>query len=113
MLRHLSRAEGYDVRPAGSGDLSSGVISLVQQERPALVFVAVLLPGGVARARYLCRRLHARFPTTRIVAGCWGCPRDPGKCRKLLLSAGADRVVTTLREARSQLARLTRLQETT
>ena len=46
--------------------------------------------------------------TLRIVVGWWGGSRDPKKTRKLLLSAGADRIVTTLREACSQLARLTR-----
>jgi len=117
MLRQLGRAEGHDVRLTGSGELSSGMVALVQQERPALVFVAALAPGGLAQARYLCRRLHSQFPTLRIVVGRWGLRRDPRKSRKLLLAAGADRVVTTLREARSQLTRLTRnpvrLQETT
>jgi hypothetical protein len=117
MLRHLSLAEGHDVRITGSGDLSSGVISLVQQERPVLVFVATLAPGGLAQTRYLCRRLHSQFPTLRILAGRWGHRRGPKKSRKLLLSAGADRVVTTLREARSRLAQLARtparLQEAT
>jgi predicted PurR-regulated permease PerM len=108
MLRHLGRADGHEVRLAGSGDQSSGMISLVQQERPALVFIAALAPGGLAQARYLCQRLHSEFPTLRIVVGRWGYRRDPKKSRKLLLHAGADRVVTTLREARRQLTRLTR-----
>jgi predicted PurR-regulated permease PerM len=109
MLRHLSRLDGRDLRLAGGGDPSSGMLSLVQQEHPALVFIAALAPGGLAQARYLCRRLHAQLPSLRIVVGCWGHPRDPKKARKLLLAAGADRVVTTLREARGQLARLTRV----
>jgi predicted PurR-regulated permease PerM len=117
MLRHLARAEGHDVRVTGSGDLSSGLVAVVHQERPALVFVAALAPGGLAHARYLCRRLHSQFPTLPIVVGRWGLRRDPRKSRKLLLAAGADRVVTTLRAARSQLTRLrrgpVRLQETT
>jgi hypothetical protein len=117
MLRQLCRVQGHDVRLQASGDLSSGMITLVQQERPELVFVSALAPGGLAQARYLCQRLHSQFPTLRIVVGRWGHRRDPRKSRKLLLHAGADRVVTTIREARSQLTRLTRnpvrLQETT
>jgi predicted PurR-regulated permease PerM len=117
MFRYLSQAEGHDVRLAGGGDLSFGMASLVQQERPSVVIVAALAPGGLAQARYLCQRLHAQSPTLRIVVGRWGHRRDPKKSRKLLLSAGADRVVTTLREARRQLAQLSRaparLQEAT
>lgn len=93
------------------------MISLVQQEHPALVCIAALAPGGLAQARYLCRRLHSQFPTLRIMVGRWGQRRDPKKSRKLLLCAGADRVATTLREARGQLTRLgrtpVRLRETT
>jgi hypothetical protein len=108
MLRHLCRAEGQDVRLHGSGDQSSGMIALVQQERPGLVFVSALAPGGLAQARYLCRRLRSQFPTLRIVVGRWGPRRGPRKSRKLLLHAGADRVVTTIGEARGQLMRLAR-----
>jgi predicted PurR-regulated permease PerM len=107
MLRHLFRAEGHDIQLVGGADLSSAMSPLVQQQRPALVFVAVLAPGGLAQARYLCRRLHVEAPALRIVVGCWGHRRDPKTARKLL-SAGAKRVVTTLREARGELARRTR-----
>jgi hypothetical protein len=107
MLRQLCRAQGHDLRLDGSGDPSSGMIALVQQERPDLVFVSALAPGGLAQTRYLCQRLRAQFPTLRIVVGRWGYRRDPRKSRKLLLRAGADRVVTTIREARGQVARLT------
>lgn len=106
MLRDLSRANGQDIRLI-VGDLSSGVVSLVQQERPAVVFIAALAPGGLAQARYLCQRLRSQFPELRIVVGRWGRRRDPGRDREALLAAGADRVVTTLREARAQLAQLT------
>jgi hypothetical protein len=108
MLRHLSRAEGHNVRISGRGDLSSGMISLVQQEHPRLVFLAALAPGGLPQARYLCHRLHSQFPTLQIVVGRLGQRGDPKKSRQLLLDAGADRVVTTLWEARSQLTRFTR-----
>jgi hypothetical protein len=62
-------------------------------------------------------RSHSQIPTLRIVVGRWGHRRDPKKTKRLLLQAGVYRVVTTLREARTQLTRLTRtavgLQETT
>jgi hypothetical protein len=117
MLRQLGGAEGQDVRLPDGGDLSAGMIALVQQERPDLVFVSALAPGGLAQARYLCRRLHSQCPTLRIVVGRWGQRRDPRKSRKLLVRAGADRVVATVREGRRQLTRPSRspfrLQETT
>src|SRR5262249_41444810 len=107
MLRHLCRSGGHEVRLAGIGDLSPGMLALVQQERPAVVVIGVLAPGELAQAHYLCQRLRSQFHSVRIVVGCWGHRRNPKKSCKRLLSAGADRVVTTLREARSQLAKLT------
>src|SRR5439155_13826553 len=103
MLRPLLQATGYDVKLAVSASPSSGMVALVQQEHPALVFIAALAPSGLTQARYLCRRLRAGFPSLQIVVGRWGRRRDPKKARQHLLAAGADRVVATLAEARSQL----------
>jgi predicted PurR-regulated permease PerM len=108
MLRPLLRAAGYDVKLAGATAPSSGMVALVQQERPALVFIAALAPSGLTQARYLCRRLRAGFPSLQIVVGRWGRRRDPTRARQALLAAGADRVVATLAEARRQLAPLSR-----
>src|SRR5262249_24108183 len=38
------------------------VVEQVAQERPALVLVGLVPPGGGARARHLCKRLRARHP---------------------------------------------------
>jgi predicted PurR-regulated permease PerM len=107
LFRLLARAGGYDVHTVGGGP-SAGVAALVQRERPAAVVVAALAPGGLTQARYLCRRLRSQFPGLRIVVGRWGRRRGPGRAGKALLAAGADRVVTTLREAGGQVADLAR-----
>jgi hypothetical protein len=70
------------------------------------VVVAAVGPGDLTEARYLCRRLRSRHPGVKVVVGRWGRGRDSEKARARLLSAGADRVATTLREARAELIRL-------
>jgi predicted PurR-regulated permease PerM/CheY-like chemotaxis protein len=107
MLRDLCRSGGHEVRLAGVGDQSPGMLALVQQGRPAVVVIGMLAPGELAQAHYLCQRLRSQFHSVRIVVGCWGHRRKPKKSCKRLLAAGADRVVTTLREARAHLAKLT------
>jgi hypothetical protein len=107
MLRHLCRSGGDEVRLAGIEDLSPGMLALVLQERPAVVVIGVLAPGELTQAHYLCQRLRSQFHSLRIVVGCWGHRRTPKKSCKYLLSAGADRVVTTIREARSYLVKIT------
>src|SRR5205814_1337998 len=106
LLRHLARAAGHDLLTAGGGP-SPGMVALVQQGRAAAVLVASVAPGGLTETRYLSRRLRGQFPGLRIVVGRWGRRRVGKKTHKLLLAAGADRVVSTLREARRQLAQFT------
>jgi hypothetical protein len=68
--------------------------------------VAAVGPGGLTEARYICRRLREQYPGVKIVVGRWGRGKDSKKARGLLLSAGADRVDTTLREAQVHLGGL-------
>ena len=104
MLRDLvaSTPCGMQVTPAGM--LAAEIVTLVAEQRPRVVCIGFVPPGGVARARYLCKRLRARFPDLRIVVGRWGPTPGLDEVRPLLLRDGADVVVTTLLETRDQLA---------
>jgi hypothetical protein len=101
MLRCLLRPDGTEIRDLDAGADRAGV--------PPVVLIAALGPGGLTEAGYLCRRLRAQHPEAKIVVGRWGQGRDPKKARARLLTAGADRVAATLREAHSHLLRLTPL----
>jgi hypothetical protein len=83
-----------------------GMRGLIQDAAPAAILVAAVGPGGLTEARYLCLRLRDEHPGVKLIVGRWGQGKDPRKARTLLLSAGADRVPATLREARAYLARL-------
>jgi predicted PurR-regulated permease PerM len=101
MLRALVRRAGTGVR-VGAVMPTRGVGGPV----PAAVLVAAVGPGGLTEAQFLCRRLRNQHPGVKIVVGRWGQGVNPKKARALLLSAGADRVAATLREAQAHLARL-------
>lgn len=73
-------------------------------ESPAVVCIGAIPPGGLAQARYLCKRLRASFPHLKIVVLRWGLPENATQRREELLAAGADLVATTLLETRAQLA---------
>ncbi|HEV3255433.1 MAG TPA: AI-2E family transporter [Gemmataceae bacterium] len=103
MFGHLLAPSGCQVEVLSAQMLTGEVVSRVQKERPAIVCIAALPPGGLAQTRYLCKRLRAQFPGLRIVVGRWGLSEHSDRVREQLLSAGADQVVTTLIEARSQL----------
>jgi len=103
MLRHLTLGSSLGI---GIADRGARVAAGLQETAPAAVLIAVVGPGGLTEASYLCRRLRSQQRGLTIVVGCLGRGKDPKKARDLLASAGADRVVATLREARAYLARL-------
>jgi len=63
-------------------------------------------PAGLARARYLCKRLRTRFPDLRIVVESWTSDSDEPDHTAVLRAAGADSVHTSLLETRDDLWRL-------
>jgi hypothetical protein len=75
----------------------------VAERSPALVFIAVLPPGGLVQARYLCKRLRRRFADLSIVVGYWGEVRDFDKLFRQVRSAGGHYLATSLLQARSQI----------
>jgi predicted PurR-regulated permease PerM len=103
MLRHLTRGGSPEVEIAEGG---ARVVAGLQETAPTAVLIAAVGPGGLTEASYLCRRLRSQQRGLTIIVGYWGRGKDPKKARDLLTSAGADRVVTTLREAQACVARL-------
>jgi hypothetical protein len=81
-------------------------LAFVQQERPAVVCVGALAPGGLATTRYLTKRLRARFPDLPVVVGRWGAGRSLEIWRDQLSTVGAEFVVGTLEEARAAIIQI-------
>jgi hypothetical protein len=81
--------------------LTGEQVAEAEEQRPAVICVASLPPGGLAHARYLCKRLRDRFPGVRLVVGRWGLRGHVEKNIEQLRAAGADQVATTLLETRT------------
>jgi len=103
MLRKLLDPEKWTMKLAGVELLATELVGLVMELRPAVVCIGSLPPGGLAHTRYLCKRLRARFPNLKILAGRWGLRRGLEENRDQLLEAGADEVANTLLETRRHL----------
>jgi predicted PurR-regulated permease PerM len=105
LFEHLAAAAGGKMVLTGSKATAAEVVQRVADERPCLVLIATMPPRTTAQARYLCKRLRARFPSLPVVVGCWGGPEDPALVEQLR-AAGASQVATTLRESGRQVAPL-------
>jgi hypothetical protein len=106
MLQQLLDPTAWEVEVTAVETLTSELIAQVAEKSPSLVCIGALPPGGLAHTRYLCKRLRARFPKIKIIAGRWGLKGNLETNQHQLQEAGADAMVTTLLETRSQLSSL-------
>lgn len=110
MLRQLVDPRRFLWIGARSAHMASDVLDLVDNERPAILCIGALPPGGLAQTRYLCKRLRTRFPSLKIIVGRWGLGDEAmAKNQEQLAAAGADRVASTLAETLVQLHQLSML----
>jgi hypothetical protein len=103
MLRQLVDPAKWVVEVAAVETLTADLVAQVAEQAPALVCIGALPPGGLAHARYLCKKLRVRFPEVKIIVGRWGLTGGVEANREQLQDAGADLTATTMLETRSQL----------
>lgn len=105
-LAMLGRLCGQDARVevVSSKTLSSEIEARVARDRPALVVIAVVPPGGITQALYLCRTLRARFPELGLVVGYYGAVRDFDRLLLRFRKAGASYVTTSLQQSAGRVA---------
>ena len=106
MLASLLKPDGCDMEVVSTRSLPTEIETRIEQQAPALVFIAVLPPGGLVQARYLCRRLGRRFRDVPILVGYWGQVSDFDKLLRQVRSAGGNYLATSLLQARSQIIAL-------
>jgi CheY-like chemotaxis protein len=106
VFARMLEPQGYQVEVVSSHVLAAEMLARVGNECPTLVLVGSLPPGGLAQARYLCKRIKAQCPGVKIAVGRWGEKENLERTQKRLKASGADFVATTLSEARSQVVPL-------
>lgn len=103
MLRQLLDPAVWEMEILSLEMLSAELVALAGEKAPAVICIGALPPGGLAHTRYLCKRLRARLPKTKIVVGRWGLKDDVEQNEEQLREAGAEQVSTTLLETRRHL----------
>ena len=107
MLQALLTTSGCRIAVTDVGNTPLQIAEKLVSETPSMIVVSYLPPGGLSQARYLVRRLRARFPDVPIVVGRWAGSSE-GDSADRLTSVGATNVVATLAEARDRiLAKIT------
>jgi hypothetical protein len=106
MLRQLLEPSECRVKVVSTKVLPSEVTAQAEQQRPAVIFIATLPPGGLAQARYLAEQFRKQSENRPIVVGYWGNHRNFDGILVRLRASGASYVTTSLAQTRSQIVSL-------
>lgn len=106
MLAQLLKPKGCDVEVISTRAMPAEIEAQIVEAKPALVFIAIVPPGGLVQARFLCKRLRRRFADLSIVVGHWGDVADFDRLFRQIRSSGGNYVATTLLQARAQIEAL-------
>jgi hypothetical protein len=106
MLAQLLVLRGYCAQVASASSLVGEVLAMVQQQQAHVVCVSAMPPGSVARARYLCKRLHEKYADLRIIVGLWAFSGDMALTTSRLALRAPGQLVINLREAQEHIDNL-------
>jgi predicted PurR-regulated permease PerM len=101
MLRQTLDPARWDVELLSWDMVTAEPVTLAGKRNPAVVCIGALPPGGLARTRFLCKRLRSQLPHAKVVVGRWGLKSTVE--HEYLREAGADQIGTTLVETLDQL----------
>ncbi len=97
---------GIPCQVASVDALASEKAERVDEHRSDIVCISALPPSGLVQARYLAKRLRARFPALEIVIGLWGSDLEPDNGLRSMRMTGPCVFTTTLAAAREQIQKL-------
>jgi predicted PurR-regulated permease PerM len=99
MLAQLFDPTKVQVESVGSAYLASEVTVAAAENLPDVVCIISIPPGGLAQARYICRRLRAKLPKTPILVIRPGVQANAQESAQKLTEDGATYVSFTLEDA--------------
>lgn len=100
----------FQVTSLGTASLAAEVASAAEQDRPDIIVISSVPPGGLAQARYLCKRLRARSPETRIVVLRPVLPGDEAGSEVTLLLDDGTAPALSMAEARERFEQVALLE---
>ena len=103
MLAHLFTLGGVGSEVLSARALVNEALDAMAAHRVDLVCLSALRPFAVMQARYLAKRIRARFPEAKILVGLWDAKKPAEAARRNLETARPDWTVGTLAEAISQI----------
>lgn len=106
MFAQVLERNGFKAEAVSVTALASEMVELVGQKKADIVIVSALPPSAVAHAKYLCKRLHMKYPEIKLVVGLWTAKGDLSVAKKRMTCRQQDTVVATFSDAIKQVEQL-------
>jgi predicted PurR-regulated permease PerM len=106
MLAQILEFRGYCAFAQSVTKLASELVEAVEKKQAHVVVVSAMPPAAVAHSRYLCKRLHARFPDINMVVGLWTMKGDVKKAKERVTCAETVHVTTTFSDALEHIGQM-------
>ena len=106
MLAQLLDGCGYCATVSSAASLVGEVLAAVEGRQANVVCVSAMPPGSVARARYLCKRLHEKHAELQPLVGLWAFRGHLAPAAERLALATPGQLVTTLQDAQEHIGHL-------
>jgi len=103
MLAQVLEQEGYCAQYVSVERLASEYVELVEQRGVQVVMISALPPAAVTHARYLVKRLRARFPELKVIVGLWTTKGNLERAKERLETTGTNLVVNSIAHAMEEL----------
>ena len=106
MLAQLLAMRGLVVQAVSVTALASERVDLVEQRQADVVCISAMPPAAATQARYLHKRLCARFPQAKVIVGLWDATSDLDKAKERIGCETTTHVVGTLAAAQEKIQSL-------
>jgi hypothetical protein len=103
MLAQLLELQGYCAFAESVTKLAGEMVEEIERKNANLITVSAMPPAAVAHSRYLCKRIHTKYPEMGMIVGLWSFRGDLKKATDRITCVGSVSVMTTLREAIDQI----------
>jgi len=103
MLAQLLELKGQRAIAASQTFLAGEMLELVAEHDAGAVCISALPPAALSHSRYLCKRLHAKFPALPTVVGLWTSKADPKKSLDRLACKNSVQLVTSVGAAIAEI----------
>jgi hypothetical protein len=103
MLAQLLELRSYCASAVSQNLLASEMVEAIEKQGIQIVCVSAMPPAAVPHSRYLCKRIHARFPDIALLVGVWHSKADVAKTKRRIACADNVSMTTTLAHAQEQI----------